>query len=162
MNLYLERQKSIPWLLYLLFGPTFVVVWIQLYGTLKDTAPNSVDVSYDWLPWIATVFFGVGVPIILLLSQQITRINKDRIYITFLPFWRTSFAIADIEKCFIRQFNPYSDFGWGVRKKDGVLAITSPGTNKGLQFELKSGKKYFIGSAKINTFNTTVRTHLYK
>ncbi len=139
------------------------ILW-EVYKQVRDLIPSGSNPISDWITWLAIIFTGIIIPGIFLASQQITKIDKKRIHITYIPFWRTSFALDDVKDCYIREFKPFADFGgWGIRiSLDGVIAYTSYGNNRGIQFELKSGRKILVGSSKINTFNAVVKTHLPK
>lgn len=144
--------------------PSVLYLQWEVFKQVKIMYPSDSEILSDWVTWLVIILTGLIVPIIFLLSQQVTKISKNRVYITCIPFWKTSFALDDIKDCYIREFKPLAEFGgWGIRiGLDGVIAYTSYGTNKGIQFELKSGKKVLIGSSKINTFNAVIKTHLPK
>ena len=162
MEIYVERQKSIPWWLYLLVTPTMIILWREIYLQLSTNAPSEYDLFSDWVIWLLFILCGIIVPLLLLLSHQVTKVDKKRLYVTFIPFWKTSFLLEDVEKCYIKEFKPLVEYGCGIKPGwwDGLTAYTSYGNSKGMQFELKSGKKILVGSSKINTFNAVVKTHL--
>lgn len=87
---------------------------------------------------------------LFLVTKLETRIDQNGIHIKFFPFilrWKT-YSWETIEKVYVRNCQPLWEFGgWGYRigiMGQGNAVILSGKT--GIQLELKSRKKMFIGT----------------
>lgn len=57
-------------------------------------------------------------------------------------------ALDEVQKFYIRSYSPLKEFGgYGIRTNKGGTAYNVSG-KKGLQLELKGGKKFLIGTQK--------------
>jgi hypothetical protein len=80
-----------------------------------------------------------------------TQIDSEGVHYRYFPFHRKTRLLKweDIESINVKQYSPFSDYGgWGLRFKilnfnDILLNVSG---NKGIRIELKSGKKFMIGT----------------
>lgn len=80
-----------------------------------------------------------------------TQIDSEGVHYRYFPFHRKTRLLRweDIEAINVTQYSPFSDYGgWGLRFKlfnfNDILMNVSG--NKGIRVELKSGKKFMIGT----------------
>jgi hypothetical protein len=88
--------------------------------------------------------------------KLITMVNKDGVHYRFAP-WQRKFKVIhpeDIREYKIRKYRPLIEYGgWGVRqgfRKYGTAYNVSG--NIGMQFTLKNGKKFLLGTRKADSF----------
>lgn len=108
------------------------------------------------------------IPAILLIYyiKLQTSINEIGIHYQFLPFQFSKKTIRwnEIENCYVRTYRPIKEYGgWGYRSARGKKgkAINIKG-NKGIQLELKSGKKVLIGTQKEEDAQQVIQRHFKK
>lgn len=101
---------------------------------------------------ISLLVLSVGLIFIFKLK---TRIDEEGIHYQFFPFHFSLKTIkwSEIRKAYFRVYDPIGEYGgWGL--KGGVFWKSSKGTavniagDKGIQLELKNGKKLLIGTQK--------------
>ncbi|TEW77202.1 hypothetical protein E2488_04665 [Gramella jeungdoensis] len=72
---------------------------------------------------------------------------------------------SNISECYIRNYNPISEFGgWGIKssfRRDTGKAYTIKGSI-GLQLKLKNGKKILIGTQKNEEIKRVIETYKHK
>ena len=88
---------------------------------------------------------------LFLTARLETEINENGIYYKFIPFHFKRYKIdwTDVEKAIVRKYKPISEFGgWGIRIWLGYGKAYNVSGNKGLQIELKNGKRLLIGTQK--------------
>lgn len=80
-----------------------------------------------------------------------TQIDSEGVHYRYFPFHRKTRLLKweEIEAINVTQYSPFSDYGgWGLRFKifnfNDILMNVSG--NKGIRIELKSGKKFMIGT----------------
>ena len=146
---YNEIQKVTNKWLWLLVATVSVVF---IYGFIEQLIlkhPFGENPSPDWFLILMAIlpFFLILLLLTIKLSIQI---NEQGIYFRFYPFHNSIKEILwkDIESVYVRKFKPISEYGgWGIRtislKKN--IAYTISG-DKGLQIELKDGKKILLGT----------------
>lgn len=81
-------------------------------------------------------------------TKLITQVRTDGIYVTFPPLQTRSTICRwdNIEKLFIRTYNPLAEYGgWGIRYSPNGRAYNTSG-NIGLQILFKDGSKLLIGT----------------
>jgi hypothetical protein len=87
-----------------------------------------------------------------------TKIDKEGIYVRLFPLHVNFkfFNWNDIEKAYIRKYNPILEFGgWGIRFGFKGMAYNVSG-NKGLQLEFRNGNKLLIGTNRAEELNSIV------
>ena len=81
-----------------------------------------------------------------------TRIDENGIHYKFFPFHFSEKSISwyDVDKCYVRKYQPISEFGgWGIKPiPGGASKAYSTRGNMGIQCELKNGKKILFGTQK--------------
>jgi len=92
-----------------------------------------------------------GIVALFLMAKLETRIDRRGVSYRFFPVHRKWREIEweMISRAYVRQYKPISEFGgYGIRFGiKGIRAYNVSG-NRGLQLELKDGKKLLIGTRK--------------
>lgn len=147
---YYEKQKFRQWwLIALLLLVTFIPVGIIISEIYSKG--ELVFSRVQLMPMLVTL---IGPAIIFLLFTLVYfEIEVDEYFISykFFPFHFSSKKIywEDVQRAYVRQYSPLGEFGgWGIRYSfRGGKAFNVAG-NKGLQLELKNGKKILFGIQK--------------
>ena len=139
------RQK---WLWGLIIFST-IVVWYALVRLVLVDIPDGSASAVPWWLVALLVLIGIGLPLMLGYARLRVAVFDDRIEIHYRPFTRKTIMISEIEKAYAREYRPIGEYGgWGVRFGfAGGRAYNAYG-NRGVQLELKSGKKVLIGSQR--------------
>ena len=151
MRVFNETQRFDQWWLKLiLLGLIFFVgysiyQWFFSIEAVGNVGPND---SYGQLIVIVSIF-----PILILFYflKLKTEIDERGIQYQFLPFHFSTKKIAwtAIQNCYVRTYNPIMEYGgWGYRTSFGKGSAFNVKGNKGIQVELKSGKKILFGTQK--------------
>ncbi len=151
MRVFSETQRFNQWWLQLLFIALILFVGYSIYQwyftneAVGNVGPND---SFGQLIVIVSIF-----PILILFYylKLRTEIDESGIKFQFLPFHFSAKKIAwtDIQNCYVRTYNPIMEYGgWGYRTSLGKGRAFNIKGNKGIQIELKSGKKILIGTQK--------------
>ncbi len=151
MRVFNETQRFDQWWLKLIFlGLIFFVgysiyQWFFSIEAVGNVGPND---SYGQLIVIVSIF-----PILILFYflKLKTEIDERGIQYQFLPFHFSTKKIAwtAIQNCYVRTYNPIMEYGgWGYRTSFGKGSAFNVKGNKGIQVELKSGKKILFGTQK--------------
>jgi hypothetical protein len=151
MDSFFESQqlKNNP-IRYFFYGVTlFGLLSIALFkftGCLKNIQAD------DQIGLLITAVIFLFISGLFMVTKLETRIDENGIHVKFFPFifrWRT-YSWETIEKIYVRDCQPLWEFGgWGYRigiMGQGNALILSGKT--GIQLELKSRKKMFIGTKR--------------
>lgn len=136
------------------FGFVEQIIFKVPFGT--NPAPDSGLIA-AWL------FAGVVLPWFFYSVKLITFAKTDGIYFRFVPFHFSYCRIAysDIFKYEIRTYAPIREYGgWGIRYGLHGKAYNVSG-NKGIQFELKNGKKILLGTQKPEEFFQSIKEYTH-
>lgn len=149
--LFTEKQYFRQWWLWvILLG----VNGLFLYGAFTQVIGSEPfgDNPMSNLGIFFTCSLILLITILFVTLRLDTQVKKDGLYIRFFPFQLAFRFIdwAEIDKAYIRQYNPLMEYGgWGFR-----FGLMGKGTafnvsgSVGLQLELKDGKKVLIGTNK--------------
>lgn len=148
--LFTERQHFSRWWFLLGIEPIVIVLGLAVGGIVP------------WIAVLGVLGFALVAPSLLVLSLLETVITSDEIRIRFRPFkwkWKV-IPIADIEKAFVRQYDPLGEYGgWGIKyggKKEG-WCYNARG-KWGLQLHFKGGKPLLIGTMKPDELKEFIAT----
>lgn len=151
---YSEIQKDKPWWIYLIIAPMVIMsVWSFIQQIIFGQ-PFGQNPAPDWGVWLILVVCGFGLPWLLLQSKQAITFDGQTITAAYFPFWKTTFRLDQVVKYYPRDFNPMRDFwGWGIRYgltrgSRWVMAYVYFNENRGVQFELKNGRRLLLGSRR--------------
>lgn len=141
METYYEKQKFNQWWIKLsIFIPFVIVFWGVITGRTQGENGSSMLVAAVVLGFVSVLFYFTNLE---------TRIDNEGITMRFFPFQRVYYYVRwdEIKSAHVRTYKPIREYGgWGLRYsfKNGK-AYNVAGT-VGLQLELKSGKKFLIGT----------------
>lgn len=98
--------------------------------------------------WLAAVIVAVAMlPTLLgfLLNLE-TRIEEGVLSVRLTPFPARRIALSDVTRAEVRTYRPIREYGgWGIRWGRDGMAYNARG-NRGVQLELKDGRRVLIGS----------------
>jgi len=140
-----EAQKFGQWWFWLILAITGLIPLYGIYKQLilgKEFGNNPA--SDLGLVIIAISVFGLIVLIRLVKLE--TEIDRDGIGIRFFPFFQKEFKWEDIAGA--RVVNYGLQEGWGIRLGTKFGTLYNISGKMGLALEMKSGKKYCIGTQK--------------
>jgi len=90
----------------------------------------------------------ISIFLLLYFIRLKTRIDKQGIYIRFIPFiWNKTIPWDEVEKAYGRTYTLMDFGGWGYRFSSQGVAYNAKGKH-GLQLILKNGKRIMIGTQK--------------
>lgn len=164
MKVYFEEQKFNKSLVYIGLSISLTVVIIALLNKWKEVIDKSLG---EQIAAFIGAFVIVLVIILFLVLKLQTKIDENGIKFKFYPFQRSFKNIPwdSITECYIRNYNPISEFGgWGIKssfRKDTGKAYTTSGSI-GLQLKLKNGKKILIGTQKKEALQRVLDTYKHK
>ena len=165
MRFFQETQKFTQWWLHLIIWGilAFLLYCLYIWFVAKETVGN---VSADGTTAQLLVIISTVLPLLLILSIRMeTTIDEIGIHYRFLPFHTSKKTVrwADIEECFVRKYNPVSEYGgWGLRGTLGKNKAYNIKGNKGIQIKLKTGEKVLIGTQKDNEAQKVIERHYKK
>jgi hypothetical protein len=152
--LFTEKQKFTHWWIWIillgfncffLYGIYRQIIMKEIFG---DNPMSNAELLlvYAFL-LVITLFF--------IIMRLETKIDKEGIYVRLFPLHVNYkfFKWNDIEKAYIRKYNPILEFGgWGIRFGFKGMAYNVSG-NKGLQLEFRNGYKLLIGTNRAEDLN---------
>lgn len=163
MKIFVEEQKfTQPWIMILLVVFLIIVPLIAVLSIETNPDSNEKTIIIGSIVFMNVLIFGL-----MLSVKLITRIDELGIHYRFYPFHLKPKMISwqDISSCHTRKYNAVKEYGgWGIKpglgKKKGK-SFTVKG-NRGLQIELKNGRKILIGTQKTNEIERTLNNYKYK
>lgn len=150
MKTFTETQKFKQWWLWLLLIALNLHFGYGMYQQFYLGKPYGTNPSSD----SGLIIFScipLGIFILFIVMRLDTTVDKQGISYRFFPFqikYRTK-KWTEIKKAYIRKYKPISEYGgWGIRFGWGknIGGAYNVSGNKGLQLELKNGKKILFGT----------------
>jgi len=141
--LFTEKQRFTQWWIWVIIFMACIIPLWQIYTAIINYQ-NALSNPSTYIGLI-TIILLMG----LLLSTKLeTKIQKDGIYVRFIPFV-FKYKVYDwnlIDKVYLRKYNPIGEYGgWGLRGFGKNRAFNISG-NQGLQLEFKDGRRLLIGT----------------
>ncbi len=153
MRVFNETQRFNQWWIQLINIGLLAFLLFSFYNWYIAGESTGNVTSTDTIGQVVVIVSIIPVLLLLYSIKLKTSIDEIGIHYKFTPFHfsRKTIRWNEIEKCFVRTYNPIKEYGgWGYRtsfgKKKGS-AFNVKG-NLGIQLELKSGKKLLIGTQK--------------
>jgi len=150
-----------------LWALVLFIALLSLYGAFQQLIlgkPFGNNPAPDGVMIVLAILFGIGLPLFMNTTNLTTEICSDGLYFRFFPF-HLSFRrigtqeIKDFKAC---TYSPIKDYGgWGIRYGRKGKAYNVSG-NRGVQFELSSGKHLLIGSRRPEELAETLASILVK
>jgi Family of unknown function (DUF6141) len=124
-----------------------VIAFLQLIRGVEigqKPAPDSVMIAL----WLVV---GILIPLFFLTSHLSVTLTKQDICIKYFPFATQILPLSDIVRAEVRRSNALQEYGgWGSRFSPSYgRGYTIKGV-EGVQLELRSGQKVFVGSASVS------------
>ncbi len=146
--LFSETQKFRQLWVWLLIVSVNILIG---YGIVDQMASVNANIKNEFNP-----FLGIGLILIFDLFFFVlrleTQIKKDGIYVRFFPLHLKAryYSWELISESYTREYKPVQEYGgWGIKYNfTGKGKAYNVSGNKGLQIELKTGKKILIGTNK--------------
>lgn len=144
-----EKQFFRQWWLWVILIGINGIFWL---GFIQQLARwQSADTGFGAIAGMFVLVFAFGLFTFLFFIFGLeTRIDIDGIHIRFIPF-NTDFkhyTWDKISRYHIRKYHPLREYGgWGIRGGVDGMAYNVSG-DRGLQLEMKDGKKILIGTGK--------------
>ena len=164
--LFSEQQRLLPVWAWIIFDiPLFCLLAFFLWGMVcqvffgipfDDNSMSNKELIVTFLVLSITVLL----PFIFLVVMKLeTTITNNGISFRFYPIHLSFkyYSWEEIENAYVREYSPMREFGgWGFKgSRDGIKAFNMSG-NKGLQVDLKNGKRFLIGTKKKNEMECVV------
>lgn len=148
---YTEKQSMAKFWWVLLIAATNIVMLLTFWLGEEDPAKQQELLT----ALLISVGIEVGVLTLIFSMSLKTRIDEKEIQFSFKPFLRNrSYKWNELSKVWVRKYKPISEFGgWGF--KGGRLwgnngRAYNVWGDKGLQLELKNGKRILVGTQNHN------------
>lgn len=160
---YEEQRFRQPWLWALLGTIALLLVGLFGYGLYQQLILGKPwgdkPMSDLVLVTVTILAWGVQGTILYLLFSMTLKVGVDttNIYIHFTPFSKRVIPLSDIQNCEARTYNPLLEYGgWGVRSSwRAGMAYNAMG-DRGVQLQLKDGKKVLIGSQRSEELSAVI------
>jgi hypothetical protein len=127
---------------------TKVTCILFLIGSILILFTNSEDKVQTSIGLFVSSIISGGISFVFNKAKLTMQIRTDGIYVSFPPL-RNSFTICyweNIDKLFIREYNPLGEYGgWGIKGRGNNLAYNVSG-NIGIQLVLINDSKLLIGT----------------
>jgi hypothetical protein len=148
---YFERQwlhRSHIWL-WLLILPAIGLVWYLFVMQIAFHRPPGNHPATDTEMWIAWLFVGIGIPVLLLSAHLTSRVTPDGIRIAYFPFLRRRFRFTELASCSPCTYRPFQDYGgWGIRWNPRLGWIYNVYGNQGVRLTFCDGRQLILGSQR--------------
>lgn len=116
-------------------------VWLWT-GEAPAEAP-----SPDGVLVVMLVIFGILLPWFLWTIHLRVGVFRQELVVVLWPIWRRRVPLAEIESATPVTYHPIRDFlGWGLRWSPGKGWAMTVSGNRGVQLELRGGRRLLIGS----------------
>jgi len=145
-SLFEESQRFNQWWIWAII---LVVMGISIYANM-----DMIHVGESLFNWTS---LGVMIPVLLIPAlfyflMLKTRVEKDGIYVRFIPFHLKEIFITwdELESCQVRTYSPLGEYGgWGIKYGlGGAGKVYNVSGNQGLQLVFKDGARLLIGTQK--------------
>jgi len=144
--LYEEDQRFTQWWLW-----TIIIgaMGVFIYSNIKTFQLDEALFSWTKLSLVIPILM---IPALIYFLTLKTRVEKNGIYVRFIPFHLKEIFIAwdQLESCQVRTYSPLGEYGgWGIKYGlGGAGKVYNVRGNKGLQLVFKDGARLLIGTQK--------------
>lgn len=151
-----ECQKFRQWWIWVILAGIGLVPLYGIYVQLVQGKEFGNEPMPDYMLVLLT-FFIFGLLIFFRLVELKTEIDRIGIRMRFRPFLKREYRWDEISSA--RMVNYGFQGGWGIRIGTKYGTLYNISGNKGLAIELKSGKKFCIGTRKEDELGSVVEMH---
>lgn len=151
---FTEVQRFNQWWIWL---PLVGLCMIPLYSIYKEfiNTTESEFSAFDNPEWIIVTLAIAGLIIFMTSLQLSTNIDEDKIHIRFRPLTSKTFEWNDIKSAELIKYGFVG--GWGIRLWTKYGTVYNVKGNMGLAIHMKSGKKYVIGTQKVEELSNYLK-----
>jgi len=147
-SLFHEVQRFRHWFFWVpVLIATGMVWWLFGQQVLLDHPQGSEPIP-DWLAWVLTILFGIGLPAFALIVRMVTQVRPGELSVRFVPILTRRITVADIAEAESREYSAMREFGgWGIRVASDGRAYNAHGS-QGVQLTLKDGSRILVGTQR--------------
>lgn len=144
-----EVQNFRMWMFWVPILVVTGLVWYQFYQQIIRDNPPGTQPLPDWVAWVLTIVFGLGLPAVGLILRLITELRPGELRMRVFPFRAARIPLAKVVEAEVREYSGQREYGgWGVRTSQKAgKAYTAYGT-KGVQLWLEGDERILIGTQK--------------
>ena len=154
-----EQRIGVWWLWLAVFLPAAIMLNIFVQQIVLGR-PHGSHPGPDWLVWVLTVFFCVGVPTLLLLLRLTVTVNDEGVHVRYYPFVKRTIPFTDIRSFRARRYQPIREFGgWGIRSGLGNKSAYNARGDLGVELYLKDMSSIMIGSQRHQELAAAIGKH---
>ena len=160
MKIFQEKQfLNRWWLLMFILAIIVIVVGTAYYATRNAEEETAL--------WVSIISLAITLPIVigLLYLRLETRIDEEGISTYFKPFnfTRKHYSWKEIEKCYVRDYDPKQEFGgWGLRGLGSNYKSYNIYGNKGIQIETRNNEKFLLGTQRPKAAHEIIKLYFHK
>ncbi|MGI5940608.1 MAG: DUF6141 family protein [Thermoleophilia bacterium] len=156
--LFREVQRFRQWFLWVPALVVTGVIWWQFVEQVVRGNPQGTEPIPDYLAWILTLVFGVGIPVFMAFLRLVTEVRLGLLSVGLAPFRSRLIPVHEIHGARSREYSPMAEFGgWGIRTaSDGSRAYNAYGT-MGVQLTLTDGSRILVGTQRAEELLAALR-----
>jgi hypothetical protein len=164
MRVFIEKQKFNQSIFYIGISICLIVTVLSILNEWKYFINESLGKQIAGLIGIILIILVIILFSVLKLE---TKIDENGVHYKFYPLHNSFKSISwkSISKCYVRKYNPISEYGgWGLKtgfRKQTGRAYTTKGSI-GLQIKLKDGRKILIGTQNEEELKRVLETYKHK
>lgn len=156
--LFREVQRFRHWFFWLPVIIATGVVWWQFGQQVILGNPQGSEPIPDWLAWVLTIVFGIGLPVIAVTVRMVTEVTPGLLTVRFMPLRARKIPVREIDDARSREYSPMREFGgWGIKIGADGRAYNAHGT-MGVQLTLRDGGRILIGTQRADELLDALRT----
>jgi hypothetical protein len=157
--LFREVQRFRQWFFYLPILIVTGVVWWQFIQQVIMGRPVGEEPIPNWLAWVLTMVFGLGLPAFAAVVRLITEVRAGGLSVRLFPFRAVSIPVMGIANAESREYSPMREYGgWGIRISRSSGRAYNAFGNQGVQLVLKDGARILIGTQQPEQLLAALRT----
>ena len=113
------------------------LIWYGFLLQIVFRIPFGTNPAPDWFLWIFWLVFGIGLPVLVYITKLITAVNKENVFIRFVPFTSKEIPYSQIDHVEARTYKPIKEFGgWGIRWGSGKRKAYNISGDTGVELTL--------------------------
>ena len=151
--MFREVQRFTQWWFWLIL---LGIGGVALYGIYKQLILGEPfgdkPMSDPGLIAFSALMFGT-IAFFLFVNLK-TEIDDKEIRIAFIPFTKKTLSWKDVKKA---EIVTYGFVGYGVRTSSKYGTVYNTKGNKGLAIELNNGRKFLVGSQKVDELKDIIK-----
>jgi hypothetical protein len=159
--LYVEHQHFQQWWVWLAVLLGAAVCWAAFVVQILMGRPFGDNPGPDWLVWVLLLLIGLGMPLFFRYLRLSVTVYTDQVLVHFRPLRRRAIKFDEILTCIEREYRPIREYGgWGIRWSPSHGMAYNISGHRGVQLELRDGKKLLIGSQRSVELAAAIRRQL--